>query len=129
MTITDDKALRAYAKMMNTLDSAHIENMLAENFCYSSQMVFEEIDSKQKFLNYIQSQLQVIRQTGASVYAEMGKVNAYGEEQLCVILAQNNRDNLVGLVLAKVGDGKLTRLDLCIVPSPQQAIRTGEYPK
>lgn len=58
----------------------------------------------------------------------MGTVAAYGQNQLCVVLAKNSKDNLVGLVLARVGDGKLSRLDLCIAPPPESAERSGEYP-
>ena len=59
----------------------------------------------------------------------MGTVSAYGKDQSCVILAQTNKENLLGLVLAKVVAGKLKRLDLCIIPPPQSAKRSGEYPR
>ena len=55
-------------------------------------------------------------------------VSAYGEHQPCVVLAQNSKDKLVGLVLARTAGSKLCRLDLCIVPQPQSAERSGEYP-
>ena len=42
-----ETALKAYAAMMNTLDSSKLESLLAENFRYASQMVFSEIESKQ----------------------------------------------------------------------------------
>jgi hypothetical protein len=32
------------------------------------------------------------------------------------------------VVLAKVEDGKIKRLDLCGAPSPHSAKRTGDYP-
>jgi len=128
MKTTAIDSLRAYARMMNTLDSSHLEPLLAEDFSYTSQMVFDEIGSKQLFLEYIRPKLQTIRRANATVYAEMGTVNAYGKQQPCVILAQNKRDNLEALVLATVESGELKRLDLCIVPKPQQAVGTGEYP-
>ena len=59
----------------------------------------------------------------------MGTVDTHVENQLCVILAQNDRSNLVGVVLAKVEGGLLKRLDLCIVPPPEAAERSGEYPR
>jgi hypothetical protein len=46
----------------------------------------------------------------------------------CVVMAQNEKDNLVAVVLAKVEDGKIKRLDLCGSPSPHSAKRTGDYP-
>ena len=126
---SDIAGLRAYAAMMNTLDAARLEPYLADNFVYESQAVFQPLESKQAFLDYIKPKLETVRRANAPVYAELGRVSAYGQEQPCVVLAQNSPENLVGLVLAKSEGGKLTRLDLCVVPSPQAAQRTGEYPR
>lgn len=128
MELTQTDALRAYAKMMNTLRTEPLESLLAEDFTYESQTVFQALDSKEAFLDYIRPKLQTIAGSKATVYAEMGMVSAYGNRQPCVVLAQNERTNLVGLVLAKVKDNKLMRLDLCVVPPPQTAERSGEYP-
>ena len=46
----------------------------------------------------------------------------------CVVMAQGDKDNLLAVVLAKVEDGMIKRLDLCGAPSPHSARRTGEYP-
>jgi hypothetical protein len=128
MSLTQSEALRAYARMMNTLDLSPLEPLLATDFTYESQTVFSALESKQAFLDYIRPKLQTIKDTGATVFAEMGMVSAYGQRQPCVVLAQNSKDNLVGLVLARVVAGKLSRLDLCIVPPPQAAERSGDYP-
>ena len=128
MELTKAEALRAYAKMMNTFNVSQIEPLLAEDFTYESQMVFSALESKQEFLDYIRPKLQTIQNSGATVFAEMGTVHAYGQSQPCVVLAQNRKENLVALVLARVLEDKLSRLDLCIVPSPQSAERSGEYP-
>ena len=117
MELTQAEALRAYAKMMNTLDVSALEPLLADNFTYESQAVFTPLDSKQSFLDYIRPKLVTIKNAGATVFAEMGMVAAYGQRQPCV-----------GLVLARIAGGKLSRLDLCIVPQPQSAERSGEYP-
>lgn len=129
MPLTEEIALRAYAKMMNTLNAECFEPLLADDFTYESQHVFQPLDSKLAFLDYIRSKLITIRQSKATVFAEMGVVVAYGKEQPCVILAQNEKANLVGLVLAKVDGERLKRIDLCIVPSPEAAKGSGEYPK
>ncbi len=128
MELTESDALRAYAKMMNTLSVEPLESLLADDFVYESQTVFQALDSKQSFLDYIIPKLQTIGSSSATVYAEMGMVAAYGKNQPCVILAQNDKANLVALVLAKTDDDKLKRLDLCIVPPPRAAERSGEYP-
>jgi hypothetical protein len=129
MELTQESALRAYAKTMNTLNIEPLEALLADDFVYESQYVFEALTSKQAFLDYMVLKLQTVARAKAFVYAEMGTVNAYFENQPCVILAQNEKSNLVGIVLAKVTADKLKRLDLCCVPPPQNAERSGEYPQ
>lgn len=114
--------------MMNTLSVGSFEGMLADDFTYESHYVSELIESKQAFLEYIKPKLQAFAQEEARIFAEMGMVSAYGERQPCVVLAQYSKNILVGLVLAKVQGNKLSRLDLCIVPAPESAERSGEYP-
>jgi len=128
LELTESEALRAYARMMNTLDVQCLEGLLAEDFVYESQYVLEPLASKQAFLAYIEPKLQTIARAKATVYAEMGTVDACAENQPCVILAQNDKSNLVAVVLAKVEGGRLKRLDLCAVPPPEEAERSGEYP-
>ena len=128
MELTEVDALRAYAKMMNTLSVEPLEPLVVDEFAYESQTVFQALESKQAFLEYIIPKLQTIRRSNATVYAEMGTVAAYGKNQPCVILAQNDKASLVAFVLAKTHGSKLRRLDLCIVPPPQAAERSGEYP-
>ena len=128
MELTQREALLAYAKMMNSLSVEPLESLLSDDFTYESQTVFSALESKQAFLDYIRPKLLTIEKAGATVFSEMGMVSAYGQHQPCVVLAQNSKDNLVGLVLARVTEDKVTRLDLCIVPPPQSAERTGEYP-
>lgn len=128
MQLTEDTALRAYAKMMNTLNINALEPLIADDFTYESQWVFGALESKQVFLDYMRSKLQTIQQANSTVYAERGIVAAYGKTQSCVILAQNDKANLIALVLAKTDSEFLKRIDLCIVPTPQMAERSGEYP-
>ena len=126
--LTEVEALRAYARMLNTLSPAHLEPLLADDFTYESQNVFSALESKHAFLDYIQPKLRTVKRAGATVFAEMGVVSAYRSDQPCVVLAQNDRENLVALVFAKVTGDKIVRLDLCIIPPPSSAMRTGEYP-
>jgi len=127
MLLKEERALEAYAAMMNSLDASILEPLLAENFRYASQWVLEEIDSKTEYLNYIVPKLEAIRESGSSVWAEMGWINREFS-QPCVIMAQGDRDDLVAVVFAKVEEGKIKRLDLCCVPAPTSAHRTGRYP-
>lgn len=128
MNLTEEQALRAYATMMNTLNPSCLESLLAEDFHYASQWVFAEIESKNAYMEYIRPKLDAIRQSGAATWAEMGWLDHEFPGQ-CVVMAQGDKDNLLAVVLAKVEDGKIKRLDLCGAPSPHSARRTGDYPR
>lgn len=128
MPLTKEAALREYARMMNTLNAECLSPLLADDFTYESQHVFQALESKSAFLDYIRQKLKTIEKAQVGVYAEMGTVDAYGEVQPCVVLAQNGKENLVGLLLAKTDGEFLKRIDLCVIPPPQIAKRSGEYP-
>lgn len=127
MSLTAEEALRAYAAMMNTLDASHLEPFLADDFHYASQWVFAEIESRSAYLEYIVPKLDAIQKSGGAAWAEMGWLD-HEFPGPCVVMAQGDKDNLLAVVLAKVEDGKIQRLDLCGAPSPHAARRTGEYP-
>ena len=128
MEMTEEDALKAYARMMNTLDVRHVEHMLADDFRYASQMVLEEITSRVSFLDYVGQKLEAIAASDDLVYAEMGVLGEEFGKRLCVVLAQGDREILIATVLAEARGGLITRLDVCVVPSPQSAVRTGDYP-
>jgi len=127
--LTKETVMRAYAAMMNTLDSSNIELLLADDFHYASQNVFDEIELKKAYMEYINGKLDTIRAIGERIlWAEMGTLN-YGIPGPCVILAQNEMDNIVAVVVCEIKDDLVSRFDMITVaPSPQSAIRTGEYP-
>src|SRR5665213_4565248 len=117
-------ALRAYAAMMNTLDAKDFEPMLAQDCHYESQWVFSEIKSKMEFVHYITGKLQTFKASDKKVWAELGHC-FWGP---CVVLAEDERENLVATVVVEVEGDKITRMDMCGVPSPYLSRRTGEYP-
>ena len=127
MKLTEIDALRAYARMMNTLDASHIELLLDDEFCYSSQWMIGEITSKTECLDYIKSILDSIRQSGSRAYAEIAYANAWGHDE-CVVTAEGDKENLVACVFAHVRDGKIRRIDMCGDPPPSATMRSGEYP-
>jgi hypothetical protein len=132
MQLTELNALRAYARVLNTLSPealAALESLLAQDFVYESQMVLTPLRSKREFRDYIVLKMKTIESTGATVFAEMGQVRAYGGLQPCVVVAQGGKDDLVGVVVATVTGNKLSRLDLCVVPEPHTAMRSGQYPR
>ena len=127
MSLTEEQALRAYATMVNTLDASHLEPLLADDFHYASQWVFAEMESKAEFREYIIPKLETMRGSDALPWAEMGWLD-HTFSGPCVVIAQSDKDDLVAVMLAKVENGKIRRLDLCCVPPPQSARRSGDYP-
>jgi hypothetical protein len=113
--------------MMNGLSADHLEPLLAEDFQYESQWVFSAITSKRAFLEYIRPKLDAIRHSGSRVWAEMAELSLTNRGP-CLVLAQGQQDNLVATLLVKIADGKIQRADLCMVPPPESAWRSGEYP-
>jgi len=126
VALTEEEALRAYAKMMNSLDASDLAPILADDFHYASQWVFDEIESKSAYLEYITPKLEALEKSGVVAWAEMGWLDR--GRRPCVVMAQGEKENLIAVVLVEVGDGKIKRLDLCGTPSPHSARRTGEYP-
>ena len=122
-----ERALCAYAEMMNTLDATKLEPYLAPDFHYASQWVFSEIPTKQDYLEYIRPKLEAIKSSANRVWAEMAHLDREFPGP-CVVLAQGDKDNLIALVLVMVENGMISRLDMCCAPSPHSAKRSAHYP-
>ena len=125
--LTEKQALSIYAKMLHTLDSSEFESFLSEDFSYSSQKVLNDMKSRDEFIEYIRPKLETIKKSGSSVYAELGVCPAHGHTD-CLIIAQGDKSNLLGVAYASVDEGKICSLALCIVPTPDSTIRSGIYP-
>ena len=125
--LSEQEALSIYARMLHTLDSSEFESFLSEDFSYSSQEVLTDMNSKDEFIEYIRPKLETIKKSKKPVYAELGVCPAYGHTN-CLIMAQGNKSNLLGVAYASVGEGKICSLALCIVPTPDSAERSGIYP-
>ncbi len=112
---------------MNSCDSSNFETLLADDLVSTSQAVLSAMTSKAEYVAYIRQKLKTIKQSNATVYAELGELNAYGHTE-CVVIAQNSKGNLVGTAFITVKDNKVKQIDLCSVPPPTQAKRSGIYP-
>jgi hypothetical protein len=126
--LTKVDALRAYARMMHHLSADYLAPLLANDFHYASQWVFEEITNKQQYLDYIRPKLEVIKASGNRVWAELAELQTYPGGP-CLVMAQGDKSNISATVIVEVSGSKIKRLDMCFVPSPQNARRTGEYPE
>ena len=125
--LTEKDALSIYARMLHTLDSSEFESFLPEDFSYSSQKVLTDMNSKDEFIEYIRPKLETINKSKSPVYAELGVCPAYGHTD-CLIIAQGDKSNLLGVAYASIDEGRISSLSLCIVPTPDSAERSGIYP-
>ena len=125
--LTEKDALSIYARMLHTLDSSEFESFLSEDFSYSSQKVLTDMNSRDEFIEYIRPKLETIKKSKSPVYAELGICPAYGHTD-CLIIAQGDKSNFLGVAYASVDEGKISGLSLCIVPTPDTAERSGIYP-
>lgn len=123
--LTKKDACIAYARMLNKMNTDEIEKLLGDNFRFTSQFVLTDIVGKKPFIEYIEEKLQTIKSHNATVFAELGEVN----NEFCILLAQNTKENLVGIVLISVDGEKMTQVDMCIIPTTDSVIRSGIYPK
>lgn len=119
--------VRKIATAYNTLNPDVFTDLIADDFTYESQHVFEPMNGKETFLEYINGKYNTIKRTGALVYAEIG----YYEDAPCIIMAQGDKENkgaLLFIELTSEGD-KVKRMDMCgIAPNWSSAKRTHEYP-
>ena len=125
--ITELDALKAYAEMMNTRDTKGIAPLLSPALRYNSQWVFEEMVGGDRYCEYMQAKFAKMDESGSFPYAEIGELDEYPFGN-CVIMAQGEKDNLIATVLVKVEGDRISAIDICAVPDPQRARRTGEYP-
>jgi len=75
----------------------------------------------------MQGKFQTIADSDRRPYAEIGELQEYPYGE-CVILAQDDIDNLIATVIVSIEGGLIAKLNMCAVPAPQSARRTGEYP-
>jgi hypothetical protein len=120
-------ALIAYAKMMNNLNSIEFESLLDDNFSYESQAVLTPIISKQEFIDFIRQKLEAMKVAKVKIFAELAQLSAYGQSD-CVVVAQGEKDNLIATIFVSLTGNKITKIDMCLIPEPRNAIRSGIYP-
>lgn len=124
---TKEQIVRKIATAYNTLNPEIFADFLADDFTYESQHVFEPMNGKETFLEYIKGKYNTIRRTGEKVYAEIG----YYENAPCMIISQGDKEDKVALLFIELtteGD-KVQRMDMCgVAPNWSSAKRTHEYP-
>jgi hypothetical protein len=115
------------ATAYNTLNYKIFESLIIDDFTYESQQVFDVMNGKQNFIEYIQGKFERIKQTNTFVFAEIGYLSP---ETMCIIISQGTKDNKGALLMLEINDDeKIIRMDMCTIsPNWRDAKRTGEFP-
>lgn len=115
-----------YAKAWKKLDVSYLEDILADDFQYESQWVFDVMEGKDNYMDYLKGKFKTILQSPDSIpTVEVGYFPyAYGEQNKpCIVLTQ--REKKVS-ILIKTESGKVKRADMVGVPSAHTAVLFGD---
>jgi hypothetical protein len=127
MHLTEKDALHAFAQMINSGNLNDFIPILHDGFQYNSQTVLSSLNTKSEFIAYMASKLTTLSGQPHRTVAEMAYLPTMNN-RACLVMFQGDPLGPVCTVLAIVRDGKLAQIDLCLVPSWQSAVRTGERP-
>ena len=133
--LTQEEALRLFAKAWNTLDPSELILHLAEDIRYSSQTVIESMTTVDEVSEYLKGKMEILQNAPENrVFAELGETQPYPmypkPPRPCVLMAQSHPDNIRAVVLIEVSDNKISSIDWCVTaPVPSTIKRSGEYPK
>ena len=135
------KVITQLATAYNTLNAHLLEPIIASEFEYESQHVFDVMRGKATFIEYITGKFATIKRTGATVYAEIGYSDYNNDISLsistlqknghaCLIISQGSKEDKVSLLMPKYNHaGLIQRMDMCgIAPHWSKAKRTHVYP-
>lgn len=135
--------IRLYARCWNRLSFEQLEPYLAQDVEYHSQISFDPVVGKENVIRHLADRVIVAKGDliTLDVYAEIGycgneddqSVRLFDSEgEPCVLIFRGNKEVPVGLVMLDTDDDNsvITVINVCtVVPNPQRAIRTGEYPE
>jgi hypothetical protein len=128
----EKEQLSNLAKSWNNLDTSFIEKVLANNVTYESQWVFQPMQGKENVLSHLSLKFKAIKATMLSevmvVSAELASLPFMGDRP-CIVLTQMTVEGIrQALVLVKIEDTVIRRIDICAIPNPSEAELTGEFP-
>lgn len=112
-----DKAIvQAIVDAWNKLDTSIMEPYLADDLKYSSHWVFQTLESKDEYLDYLNGKFERLRSIGETINANVETI----EDKLVPIIKQSSSDVIVGLSIT-IKDGKVSEMymmppDLCVGP-------------
>ncbi len=117
----------------NNLDSRFIDKILRGDCIFESQWVLTPIHGRQSIIAYLNSKFNAIRSAQKleimSVTAELG-YHPDMNNKPCLVLTQiHNKGIRQVSILIQIIECKISRIDVCFIPDPTQAILTGEIPR
>jgi len=116
------------ATAYNTLDTTVFNSLIADDFVYESQNVFEPISGKENFMVYINGKFSSIKESGSFVFAEICYLGR--NDTPCIIISQGTKEKKGALLIIEINqNNKIRRMDMCTVaPNWSTAKRTNIYP-
>ena len=105
--------LKKLAEAYQTYDTSIVEEYLANDMHYASYWVFQELTSKEDYLDYLRGKLQTMKNSGTTF--EFQIVNGqYHSKALLVHKVNCQLDNQGGFVADFNEDGKVIMLNMTI---------------
>ena len=126
-------AVTAYAKAWNRLDPASLTDLLSDDVCYASQWVFDELEGKQAVAGHLTRKMHAIEASSRNAplhrpFAELVKTTIGGPGRDAIGMTEPDSDALDCLVLLETAQGKISRIDICMIEL-FLPIRSGLYPE
>lgn len=108
------------------LDTKYIEEYLDDDVIYESQWVFSSLKGKDKVIEYLNGKFDTIKKSEKekkiSMLSLIGYVYSMSYKP-CIILSQIIEDEIVqATVLIEIRNNKITRIDVCFVPSTDEVL-------
>ena len=111
---------KIFAEAYSTFDVEPLINALADDCVFESQMVLEPLEGKEAIENYLRGKFEALRNANAPISCSLARVvsgsvlGTVGSP--CVVMCQEEQEGVA--LLRQSDDGKINRIDLCIVPRP-----------
>lgn len=126
--MNETQLLIAYAKAWNHLDVQFLKPILADDFEYTSQWVFETMQGKDTYIKYLYAKFDTIKDSHSFPQAEVAFYRNIQSKahKPCLLITQGE---VKVALLIEIHDDKIISADLVGIPNPNLAVELGVYPK
>ena len=126
MLLQQIEKLKLIAQSWRSLDASILADVLDDNIKFESQWVLVSIEGKEEFLDYLTHKFQSIREYSqdnlCSISAEVVlHPSLFNSPGLVITQITDSGVNQVSLVI-RILDNLITRIDICFIPDPTEAI-------